>query len=161
MSTIELDKRRAGLSGAESLLVVAVLCFASRIYTNSVSTKTLYVFIHSPASFLCHVPTFIFMICCAHSPKWLGFSNFTGHWHTYVSDALIRMQKKAAASDCRCSLDQTRATGVNIFLQTDDKFRQHIYSWLHFLLNKWASLGHPRSRGGSPPSEISALRSVD
>lgn len=105
----------------------------------SLSPKSLYVFIHSPASFLRHVPTSISMICCAHCPKWLGFSNFTGHWHTYVSDALIKMQKAAAASDCRCSLDQTRATGINIFLQTDDTFRQHIYSWLHFLLNKWVS----------------------
>lgn len=72
--------------------VTGCLCY----FTTGISRKTLYVFIPSPASFLHHVPTFVLMICCTHSPKWLGFSNFTGHWHTYVSDALIRMQKRRA-----------------------------------------------------------------
>lgn len=151
-----LEWRRVAADGC-----CAVRTFPSLLHTNGISRQTLYVFIPSSASFLHHVPTFVFMICCVHCPKWLGFSNFTGHWHTYVSDALIRMQKKAGASDCWCSLDQTRATGVNTYLQTDDKFRQHVYSWLHFHLNKWVSLGHPGSRSGRLLSEISALRSVD
>lgn len=90
--------------------------------------QTFNVFIRSPASFLRNVPTFILMICCSDSSNDRGFSHFTGHWHTYVCDALIRMQRQHVGCRFGMLTWPEEKTNINIFLQTDEKFRQHIYS---------------------------------